>query len=514
MITRGTTQAKIDRRGVRLLCTGQLTIILMTFSWPVCRLNAQASQRPSDEARIGRVLNGLRPPVSIRGRSPVLFAIGDRMAAEHVPGISIAVVDAGKIAWSRGIGLKEVGTASPVTTTTLFEAQSISKAVAATAALVLVNSGQIDLDQSPNMYLKSWKLPYNDFQAHHSVTIREVLSHSSGLNVGSFEGYRPAEQIPTLSQILNGEKPAKNPPVRVNSVPGSMFRYSGGGAEVMQQLLCDVVQEPFPALMRHLVLAPLEMNSSTYEQPLPSDRQAEAASGHDGNGAVIEGNWPIQPELAAAGLWTTPTDLAKWELTIAKAWQGERTALFSKRIATEMITVQKAPYGLGVEVQGKGPALEFSHGGSNSGFRALAVMFPAVSKGAVIMANGDRADALIEELLTSIATEYGWPARAQVERNIVSLSTGQLNAVVGTYALPPGPSGAPVTYEVTREGNRVFAQIKGLASYPKGEIYPASPSSFFTLGGIDTTFDLDSSGRSTGLSFGSIHGSRVPNVPN
>ena len=225
---------------------------------------------------------------------------------------------------------------------------------------------------------------------------------------------------------------------------------------------------------------------------------------------MIRGKWPIQPEMAAAGLWTTATDLAKWELMVAKAWRGERNPLFSKRIATEMLTVQKAPYGLGVEVKGDGPALEFSHGGSNSGFRAFAVMFPALGKGAVVMANGDRADSVIGDLITSIASEYHWPGREQMERSIVALTPAQMDAVVGIYSLPPGPSGAPVTYEVTRDGSRFFSQIKGLASYPKGEIFPASASSFFNLGGIDIRFVLDDAGRATGLRFGSITGNRLP----
>jgi Beta-lactamase len=212
--------------------------------------------------------------------------------------------------------------------------------------------------------------------------------------------------------------------------------------------------------------------------------------------------------MAAGGLWTTPTDLAKWALEITNTWRGSESKLFSKSIATEMLTVQKAPYGLGVELAGTGQSLEFSHGGSNSGFRAFVVMFPAVGKGAVIMANGDRADSVIGNLLTSITSEYHWPARMQTEREVVSLSNAQLDALVGVYSLPPGPSGAPVMYEVTREGNRLFTELKGLGSYPKGEIFPASATSFFSLVGLDVNFTLDSSARATSLKMGEIIGIR------
>ena len=357
--------------------------------------------------------------------------------------------------------MRETGSKEPVSTSTLFEAQSISKAVTATATLVLVNSGQLSLDESPNTYLKSWKLPYNEYQAHEKVTLRRILSHSAGLTVGGFAGYRTGDALPTLLQILNGEKPANNLPVRVDSIPGSISRYSGGGAEVMQQLLMDVNGQSFPILMKRLVLEPAGMTLSTFQQPLPEARWPEAATGHDGQGVVIKGKWPIHPEMAAGGLWTTPTDLAKWALEIAKAWNGNESKLFSKSIATEMLTVQKAPYGLGLELAGTGESLEFSHGGSNSGFRAFAVMFPAVGKGAVVMANGDRADFIIANLLTAIASEYHWPTRMQTEREVVPLSNAQLYALVGVYSLPPGPSGELVTYEVTREGNRLFTELKG-----------------------------------------------------
>jgi CubicO group peptidase (beta-lactamase class C family) len=440
----------------------------------------------------------------------VRWTLAEQMADNHVPGLSISVIEDGKIAWARGFGVRDAGIHDSVTTSTLFQAQSISKAVAATATLVLVNSGRLSLAESPNAYLKSWKLPYNVYQAHEKVTLRRILSHSSGLTVGGFAGYRTGDALPTLLQILNGEKPANNPPVRVDFTPGSMSRYSGGGAEVMQQLLMDVTGQPFPELMKRLVLEPAGMTLSTYEQPLPEARWSEAASGHDGEGAVIKGKWPIHPEMAAGGLWTTPTDLARWALEITKAWTGNGSKLFSKSIATEMLTVERAPYGLGVAVQGTGPSLEFSHGGSNSGFRALLVMFPAVGKGAVIMANGDRADSVIGNLMMSVASEYHWPARMQTEREVVSLSNAQLDALVGVYSLPPGPSGAPVTYEVTREGKRLFTELKGLGSYPKGEIFAASATSFFSLVGLEVNFTLDSSGRSTSLKMGEIMGIRKP----
>jgi CubicO group peptidase (beta-lactamase class C family) len=492
-----------------LRCAKKLALTSILFSTAAGIAKPQVSQPGAEDSRIARVLSGLRPPIAIKGQPPERWTLAEGMAQSHVPGISIAVIENDEIAWARGFGVKQAGATDRVTPSTLFEAQSISKAVTATATLVLVNSGRLSLDESPNVYLTSWKVPYSEYQAQEKVTLRRILSHSSGLNVGGFAGYRAGEALPSLLQILNGEKPANNPPIRVDFTPGSMFRYSGGGAEVMQQLLMDVTGQPFPELMKRLVLAPSGMTLSTYEQPLPQQRWAEAASGHDGEGAVVDGKWPIQPEMAAGGLWTTPTDLAKWAIAVSRAWKGDQNGLFSKRIATEMLTVQKEPYGLGVEVQGTGSSLEFSHGGSNVGFRALLVMFPAVGKGAVIMGNGDRADWVIGTLIRSIASEFGWPALLQTERDVVPLSIAQLDAVIGVYSLPPGPSGEPVTYEITRTGKTLFAELKGLGSYPKYELFPSSATSFFSTIGLNVDFTVEA-GRATRLRMGEILGIRKP----
>jgi CubicO group peptidase (beta-lactamase class C family) len=465
------------------------------------------AQQPT-AARIDRVLHGLRPPVAIKGRHAVRWTIAERMAEHHVPGATIAIIDSGRVVWAGGFGVKEVGTADSVTTSTLFEAQSISKAVSATAALVLADAGRLSLDENPNTYLKFWKLPDNELQAQEKVTLRKILSHSAGLTVGGFAGYRLGDSIPALLQILNGAKPATNPPIRVDIVPGSMSRYSGGGFVVMQQLLIDLTGERFPLLMKRLVLDPIGMTRSTYDQPLPDARRKAAATGHDGKGIPVKGKWAIQPEMAAAGLWTTPTDLAKWAIEITDASAGRSTKMLSRKMATEMLTVQKPPFGLGVYLQGTGQSFSFFHAGSIWGFRALLVMFPATGKGAVLMTNADRGDLLISELVMSIAAEYQWPARTQSEREVVALTPEQLNGLVGTYSLPPAPSGAPVYYEVSRQNRQLFAELKGLGSYPRTEIYAGSADSFFTLGGLPIVFTRDSSGRAVKVRMGEIEGVR------
>jgi CubicO group peptidase (beta-lactamase class C family) len=456
-----------------------------------------SAQKPIDE-HIDNVLHGLRPPVAVKNRLAVRWTLAERMAALHVPGVSIAIIDGGRLIWAGGYGVRESGLSEPVSTSTLFQAQSISKPVSAMAMLRLVESGRLSLDQDVNTYLKSWKVPDNSFTSQAKVTLRRIVSHSAGITLSGFGGYRLGDPIPTLSQILNGEKPANNEAVRVDAIPGSISRYSGGGFIVMQQLLIDMGSESFPSLMERLVLKPAGMKLSTFEQPLPQSRRKEAASGHDSKGVVMKGKWPIQPEMAAAGLWTTPADLAKFAIEIANAWNGQPSKLLSKTMATEMLTTQKEEWGLGLVLKGSGQSFAFGHSGANLGFRAEFEMYPAVRKGAVIMTNADLGTYLIDEIFQSIAAEYNWPAHLQTEREAILLTDKQVADLVGTYTAA-GPFG-PVQFEVSQEGDRLFGELKDFA--PKSEIFAATADSFFSIYGYGIEFTRESSGRAVKAKLG------------
>src|SRR5437763_565028 len=213
-------------------------LLLLVLASP-CFDVPQSLAQDSVDSQIDRVLRGLRPPVTIKNRTEGRWTLAERMAALHVPGASIAIIEGGRVIWAGGFGVKEFGTRDSVTTSTLFQAQSISKPVSATAMLRLVEAGQLSLDEDVNSYLKSWKVPENNFTNQAKVTLRRIVSHNAGVTVGGFGGYRLGDSIPALPQILNGEKPANSAPIRVDAVPGSIFRYSGGGFLVMQQLLID-----------------------------------------------------------------------------------------------------------------------------------------------------------------------------------------------------------------------------------------------------------------------------------
>ena len=320
------------------------------------------------------------------------------MQKRHVPGLSLAIIQDGRIVKAKGYGVTEKGGEVPVTTSTLFQAGSISKPVSALGALCLVERGKLALDEDVNARLTSWKVPPNEFTGKKKVTLRGLLSHTAGLTVHGFPGYATDEPVPTLVQVLDGAKPANTAPIRVDVLPGSLWRYSGGGYTVMQQMVVDVTGRPFPQFMRETVLVPLGMKESTFEQPLPAERARLTATGHYPDRSLVKGKWHIYPEMAAAGLWTTPSDLARFAVGVQEAAAGKSGKTLSRRMAREMLTEQKDSYGLGFGLEGSGAALRFGHGGRDEGFDARLTACAETGQGAAIMinANDNSADDLAD----------------------------------------------------------------------------------------------------------------------
>lgn len=370
---------------------------------------AQSGQSDFDlNARMQRVEDCI-PSISLGDSEPPLqLNIQKLMQFYKVPALSIAVVDNFKIAWAKGYGVTEAGGTNPVSTHTLFQAGSISKPVAATGTLSLVEQGKLSLDENVNVKLKSWQVPDNDFTKDQKVTLRRILSHSAGLTVHGFPGYAVGAPIPTLVQVLNGEPPANTTPVRVDTVPGTKSIYSGGGVTIEQLLVTDVTGEPFPRFMRHAVLDKIGMSDSTYEQPLPAARSALAATGTHADGTSVPGKWHIYPEMAAAGLWTTPSDLAKFGIEIALSKQGKANHVLSEAMTREMLKPQLEQVGLGFFLGNYKNPEEFGHNGDDEGFQALLVMFADSGKGVAIMADSENGITVANYLVQSVAKEYAW----------------------------------------------------------------------------------------------------------
>ena len=397
---------------------------------------------------------GLRSPISIAGKAQRRYPLAERMQRYAVPGVSIAVVDGGRIAWARGFGVTTAGGAELVTPTTAFPGSSISKAITATATLRLVDEGRLALDTDVNTYLRSWKVPENEFTASQKVTLRRLLSHGAGTNVHAWKSYALGDAVPTLPQILDGVPPANTDPIRVEAVPGTAFRYSGGGVEIEQLALQDVTGEAFEALMQRLVLAPLGMRDSRFAARLPPALRGHSATAHDGEGVPIADR--VHPELAADGLWTTPSDLLRWAIDIAAARAGKSSHLLKPATASAMLTVQQAPAGLGPFLHGNGRTLRFGHEGSDDGYHSEVVYFPESGQGAAIMTNGAGGQLIIREILFSIAAEYGWPDYAPETIPAFDADAATLTRVIGMYEAPY--DGMTVRITVTRgEGGLIIA---------------------------------------------------------
>jgi CubicO group peptidase (beta-lactamase class C family) len=372
----------------------------------------------------------------VKGDVHAAHTLRERMIALHVPGVSVAVIHHGAIEWAQGFGVMKVGGA-PVTAETLFQAGSISKPVAALAALKLVQEGKLSLDADVNTELKRWKLPYGPEAKGKIVTLRELLTHTGGTTVHGFPGYAMGEPVPTLVQVLNGEKPANTPAIRVETEPGTKWNYSGGGITIMQLMMIDASGEAFPKLLHDTVLAPIGMTHSTYQQPLPEEWRAMAATPYEADGKAVVGGAHTYPEMAAAGLWTTPSDLAKYELEVERSLAGEANHVLSKEMTAEMLTAGMGNWGLGVQVGGSKTAPYFTHGGVNEGFESDFAAYEKDGEGAVVMTNAQGGAVLADEILRSVAAEYGWPDWKPVVKTAVAVDPRVLSEYVGTYALEP-----------------------------------------------------------------------------
>jgi CubicO group peptidase (beta-lactamase class C family) len=380
--------------------------LLLAAAAPSISANAQP-------APVARVQQTLMPPVTVVGRPTVRFSLAERMAHYRVPAVSVALIEGGRIAWTRAWGEQVAGV--PATAETLFQAASVSKPVFAAAALQQVQSGRLSLDRPVNDHLTTWKVPDGEAKAS-AVTLRGLLSHSAGLSVHGFGGYAAGEAVPSLQQLLAGAKPANSEPVRPVQAPGP-FRYSGGGVSVAQLALQDATGRPFADLVEQQLFRPLGMTSSSFVQPLAPARTVRAAVGHDGKGKPIPGRWHVYPEQAAAGLWTTPGDLARfalWVMSGRRAPAGSPQHFVASHLTQAQPGVLPAPHirmGLGFLLEGENSASRFWHNGVNEGYRAYLLGFPETGQGRVIMTNGDGGAPLTQELLRALALEYRWPER-------------------------------------------------------------------------------------------------------
>ena len=340
--------------------------------------------------------------------------VAELMEEFGVPGVSVAVIQDFKIHWAKAYGVADVETGQLVDIETMFQAASISKPVAAIGVLRAVQDGLFSLDDDINDILDSWTLDGREFTRNRPVTPRTLTSHTSGLGDGfGFPGYDPEQPLPTTVQILEGHELSNVGSVFMEREPLTFYEYSGGGVTVMELALSDVRRRPFVDVLQEGVLAPIGMTRSSYAQPISPEHNQNAARAHDNNGESRGPKWHVYPEHAAAGLWTTPTDLARLIIEVQRSARGESNRVLSQSMIQEMLNpVGVGPFAVGFTVSKIGEGWYFSHGGSNWGFRALMLAHKVKGYGLVVMTNADQGSTVINEISRRIQYTYNWDSVA------------------------------------------------------------------------------------------------------
>lgn len=412
---------------------------------------SQPVQATSVSEEIKKVESSLQGSILFKGEKP--WEIKERMQHYGVPGVSIAVIKDYKIHWVKHYGIADKETGRLVDKNTLFQAASISKPISAYGTLKLVEQNKLSLDSPVNEKLVGWQIPENKFTKQRPVALKHLLNHSAGLTVHGFDGYAIDEAVPTILQVLNGQKPANSAAIEVDLMPETQYRYSGGGYTVMQKLVVDVSKTNFPDIMNQLVLSPLAMTKSTFQQPLPAEKLKHAAAGYLPNKLPVPGKYHTYPEIAPAGLWTTAEDLAKFVIDVQLAIKSDKSQVLKQSTVIKMLTpfVSKST-GLGFFIRPDDEDAYFGHDGWNEGFSSWLMSHKTKGYGVVIMINSNHPE-FITELENSVAVTYQWKNYLQPTLTSLPISRAEQQRIVGRYHFK-----TDMIFSIFAENDRIFMQ--------------------------------------------------------
>ena len=459
-----------------------------------CQSPSQPQYSPETEERIRQVENNLADWV--RTQNDTIWNLEERMKIHNIMGVSIAVVHDFKLEWVKAYGWADLSEKRPVTEKTLFQAASISKSLNGVGVMKLVQDGKIDLDTDINQYLASWKFPYDTVSKNKPITVAALLSHTAGLTIHGFPGYAKGDSLPSVLQILDGQRPANTEAVRSFTEPGVRAIYSGGGVTVSQLVVTDVTQQPYDEFMQKNVLDPMGMTVSSFAQPPATADSNLLATGYKADGTPIKGKFHIYPEQAAAGLWTNPTDLSRYIIETALSYNGKSDKVLTHEYTKMRLKPVMEDAAAGVFVARKDSSYYFSHGGANEGFTCYYVGDVISGNGMVIMTNSDNGS-LASEVANSVATVYGWKDYYQpVLKTVIDVDEAVLESYVGKYEL-----GGDV-FTIKREGTKLL-----ISPYPDFwvHVYFTSDVDFFVREYEgDQKFVTDANGKVTGFSIGGM----------
>jgi CubicO group peptidase (beta-lactamase class C family) len=465
----------------------KISLAVLLCHW-LTAVTAQQHYSKAVNEQIARVETSLSGGLVIDGK---LYNLSERMKHYNAAGLSVAVIDNYQIVWAKGYGYADKKEGRKVTTNTLFEPGSISKSLNAVAVLQLAQQGKLDLYQDINQYLVNWKFPYDTVSHGKKITTAQLLSHTAGLGVHGFPGYQRDSAVAAVTDILDGRAPSNTEAVRSVTEPGKESRYSGGGILITQQMLTDLTKKRYEQYMYEHVLRPLGMTNSSYNQPPVVSQRKNLATGYKSNGNEVPGKYFVYPEKAAAGLWTTPTDICKYILEMQQAYQGKSSKVLNQEMVKLHVTPYKNDVAMGTFIQNRNGEKYFDHTASNEGFSGLFIGGLTNGKGAAIFVNSD--DATIAfELVNSIALAYNWTGfRKPEEITTVPVNDSITSKYIGEYILDGFLS------EIKKEKDGLYLWTDGINS----KMYFTSSTNFrnLELGGTKT-FIFDTAGTVTGYS--------------
>ena len=331
------------------------------------------------------------------------------LESSSVPGAAVALIRNGEVVWTKGFGFSDLAAHTPVTSETEFNVGSLSKTPTAWAIMQLVDKAQLRLDAPADTYLKKWHFPPSHFD-NSQVTIRRLLSHTSGVPNHDYHGWDPASPLPPIEDSLAGK--TGSGVVQVEAAPGAAHHYSGANYVILSLVIEDVTGRSFADYMQAQIFRPLHMSQTQYG--LPHGFEERMARPYD----TLENPIPIlrYNELAAAGLTTNIHDLAVFAAAGLKGKAGSAPGRGLLRPETVQLMESPQPntkwadqdpygpnpqYGFGYTVRPEQFAGEtgVGHGGSNKGWESLVQIIPSTGDGIVIMTNGSNGSAVIASVL-------------------------------------------------------------------------------------------------------------------
>jgi CubicO group peptidase (beta-lactamase class C family) len=407
------------------------TLLSACLAWITISSAGIAQQNAAPETFISNLRDSFT-----QGEEITRYELSDRMAHYNIPGLALAIIEDGEIVYSAGYGVLQIGSETPVDANTVFSAGSVSKIATATMILNMVENETLDLDQPVSNFLTSWTLPDSNRGLTTPVTLRMILSHTSGFNMHGFGDFQPGAELPSVYDTLNGTAPASDGPLELMFEPTTQYRYSGGGYTLAQLIVSDVSEDTFQATLANNLFAPLGMTRSSFSNPLPEDH-GNIAKAHnlEGEAVALPRGYESMPEMAASGLWTSSTDLGTLVASLINSYRHD-TGFLSQETASEMMTLTApSEHGLGPRMQGSGMGLYFHHGGANNSYQTWIEGHLATGDGLVILTNGSNGNALNMEIRNAVADVMGWDINQPIMIPNVSVSTSALNAFTGTFTV-------------------------------------------------------------------------------